>query len=72
MIEMRQMPGFGGGLDYKPIVKALRDIRFSGWVEIFMHPTPRGVPILPTAREITDAINRSRRYVEACVRETAP
>ncbi len=22
-IEMQQMPGFGGGLDYKPIVKAL-------------------------------------------------
>lgn len=71
-VEMRQMPGFGGGLDYKPIVKVLREIDYSGWVEIFMHPTPRGIPILPTVEEITAAINRSRWYVEACLRETAP
>lgn len=69
-IEMRQMPGFGGGLDYRPIVKALRAISYSGCVEIFMHPTPRGIPILPTVEEITDAINRSRTYVEKCLRET--
>ena len=69
---MRQMPGFGGGLDYKPIVKVLREIEYSGLVEIFMHPTPRGIPILPTVREIAAAMNRSRRYVEACLRETAP
>lgn len=71
-IEMRQMPGFGGGLDYRPIVKALRDIRFTGLVEIFMHPTPRGVPILPAAAEITAAINRSRDYINLCLHETAP
>lgn len=70
-IEMRQMPGFGGGLDYRPIVKALRDISYSGYVEIFMHPTPRGIPILPTVGEITAAINRSRNYVEKCLMETA-
>jgi sugar phosphate isomerase/epimerase len=68
-IEMRQMPGFGGGLDYRPIVRALRDIRYTGYVEIFMHPTPRGIPILPTVGEITGAINRSRDYVERCLRE---
>ena len=70
-IEMRQLPGFGGGLDYRPIVKALRDIRYTGYVEIFMHPTPRGIPILPTVAEITGAINRSRAYVEQCLREVA-
>lgn len=69
-IEMQQMPGFGGGLDYRPIVKALRDINYSGYVEIFMHPTPRGIPILPTAGEITAAINKSRVYVEKCLKET--
>ena len=69
--EMKQMPGFGGGLDYRPIVRALRDIRYDGFVEIFMHPTPRGMPILPTASEITAAINRSRAYVEDCLRQTA-
>lgn len=69
-IEMRQLPGYGA-LDYRPIVKALRDIRYTGYVEIFMHPTPRGIPILPTVGEITGAINRSRAYVEQCLREVA-
>ena len=32
-----------------------------------MHPVPRGIPILPTAREVTDAVNRSRRYLEECL-----
>ncbi len=70
-IEMKQMPGFGGGLDYRPIVKALREINYPGYVEIFMHPTPRGIPILPTVPEITAAINKSRAYVEKCLKETA-
>ena len=70
-VEMQQMPGFGGALDYKPIVQALRDIRYAGYVEIFMHPVPRGIPILPTAPEITAAINKSREYVENCLRQTA-
>ena len=68
-IELRQLPGFGGGLDYRPILKALADIRYAGLVEIFMHPTPRGIPILPTAPEITAAVNRSRDYIERCRQE---
>jgi sugar phosphate isomerase/epimerase len=70
-IEMQQLPGFGGSLDYRLVVKALRDIGYAGFVEIFMHPTPRGIPILPTAAEITAAINKSRAYVEKCLAETA-
>jgi sugar phosphate isomerase/epimerase len=70
-VEMQQLPGFGGGLDYRPIVKALIDIRYAGYVEIFMHPTPRGIPILPTVAEISAAINRSRDYVERCRRAVA-
>lgn len=65
--EMLQMPGFGGGLDYRPIVKALKDINYLGYVEIFMHPYPRGLPILPTASEITSAINKSRKYLDSCL-----
>lgn len=65
--EMQQMPGFGGGLDYRPIVKALQDIDYRGYVEIFMHPYPRGLPILPTATEITAAINKSRAYLDSCI-----
>ena len=68
-IEMQQMPGFGGGLDYRPIVKALKEIRYTGYCEIFMHPVPRGVPVLPTAKEITAAINKSRAYIDACLSE---
>ena len=68
-IELRQLPGFGGGLDYRPIIKALADIRYTGLVEIFMHPTPRGIPILPTVGEITAAINRAQDYIERCRRE---
>jgi sugar phosphate isomerase/epimerase len=70
-IEMQQLPGFGGSLDYRLVVRALRDIGYTGFVEIFMHPTPRGIPILPTAAEITAAINKSRAYVEKCLAETA-
>ena len=69
--ELLQLPGFGGGLDYQPIVAALRQINYRGWMEIFMHPFPRGVPILPTAGEITAAVNKSRAYLEACIKQTA-
>ncbi len=57
--EMKQLPGYGP-LDFGPIVRALRDIQYAGHVEIFMHPVPRGIPILPTAAEVTAAINKSR------------
>jgi sugar phosphate isomerase/epimerase len=65
-VELEQLPG-RGKLDYTPIVAALREIGFTGYAEIFMHPTPRGVPILPTAAEITDAVNESRDYIEKCL-----
>ncbi|MBU6301507.1 MAG: sugar phosphate isomerase/epimerase [Verrucomicrobia bacterium] len=65
-IELKQLPG-RGPLDYTPVVAALRAIAFEGFVEIFMHPTPRGVPILPTVAAITDAINESRDYIEKCL-----
>jgi sugar phosphate isomerase/epimerase len=61
--EMKQLPGYGS-LDFGPVVQALRKTRFAGCVEIFMHPVPRGIPILPTAGEVTGAINRSRRHFE--------
>ena len=70
-IEMQQLPGYGGGLDYRLIVSALRDIGYTGLVEIFMHPVPRGIPILPSIPEITAAINKSRDYITECLAETA-
>ena len=64
--ELLQMPG-RGTLDFKPLLAALREIRFNGWTEIFMHPTPRGVPILDTADAVTAEVNRSRTYLEKCL-----
>lgn len=64
--EMHQLPGFGT-LDFIPILQAMKDIGYSGWTSVFMHPFPRGIPILPTIPESTAAINRSREYLEHCV-----
>ena len=64
--ELKQLPGFGS-LDYVPIVAALKAIGFDGLAEIFMHPTPRGIPVLPTAGAITEKINESREYIGKCL-----
>ena len=64
--EMRQMPG-RGPLDFGPMLRSLREIGYAGWTEVFMHPVPRGVPILPTAAEVTAAIVESRAYLDAIV-----
>jgi sugar phosphate isomerase/epimerase len=64
--ELMQMPG-RGKLDCVPIVRALRRSRYAGWVSIFMHPVPRGIPILPTAEAVTAEVNRARAYLEACL-----
>ncbi len=65
--ELLQMPG-RGALDFTPILTALADMRFSGWTEIFMHPVPRGIPILDTSKQVTDEINRSRKYLSKIVK----
>ena len=69
-IEMQQMPGFGGTLNYKNILTALKDIKYEGYCEIFMHPVPRGIPILPTVSQVTAAINKSRTYIDSCLSQT--
>ena len=61
--ELLQMPG-RGSLDFTPILAALRKIDYRGWTEIFMHPVPRGIPILETTSKVTVEINRARRYLE--------
>ena len=60
--ELLQMPG-RGKLDFGPIIDALAKIKYRGWTEIFMHPVPRGIPILDTTPEVTHEINRSREYL---------
>ena len=61
--ELLQMPG-RGPLDFKPLIDALVEIDYRSWVEIFMHPFPRGIPILDTTAEVTEEINRARNYLE--------
>lgn len=65
--ELMQLPG-RGPLDWAPPLRALHDIRFAGWTEIFMHPTPRGRPILETAPLVTAEINRARAHLESILR----
>ena len=64
--ELLQMPG-RGKLDFTPILGALKAIRFTGVTSIFMHPVPRGIPILDTAAQCTTEINRARSYLEKCL-----
>ncbi len=64
--ELMQLPGFGT-LDFAPILAALRDIEYCGLTEIFMHPTPRGIPIMPSIDQSNDVINKSREYLARCI-----
>jgi len=66
--ELLQLPG-RGKLDFVPILSALKKIDYSRWTEIFMHPVPRGIPIRKTAKQVTAEINRSRLYLEACLKK---
>ena len=61
--ELMQMPG-RGNLDFGQILSALKKINYTGWTEIFMHPVPRGIPILDTSADVTDEINRARHYLD--------
>ena len=67
--ELLQLPG-RGPLDFAPLLQALQDIDYQGWTEIFMHPVPRGIPILETAEEVTREINRSREYLAERLRNS--
>ena len=61
--ELMQMPG-RGSLDFSPILSALKKINYSGWTEIFMHPVPRGIPILDSTADVTSEINRAQHYLD--------
>jgi sugar phosphate isomerase/epimerase len=64
--ELLQMPG-RGPLDFTPLLAALKKINYQGFTEIFMHPVPRGIPILETTEAVTAEINRARDYLERCL-----
>jgi sugar phosphate isomerase/epimerase len=64
--ELLQMPG-RGPLDFAPILQALKRIDYQGFTEIFMHPVPRGIPILETTAAVTEEINLARAYLQGCL-----
>jgi sugar phosphate isomerase/epimerase len=64
--ELLQMPG-RGKLDFTPLLAVLCDIEYHGWTEIFMHPVPRGIPILDSTDAVSDEINRARQYLNSCL-----
>jgi sugar phosphate isomerase/epimerase len=64
--ELKQLP-HRGPLDWAPLLAALKEIDYQGRTEIFMHPVPRGIPILPTVEEVTAEINAARAYLEECL-----
>jgi sugar phosphate isomerase/epimerase len=64
--ELMQMPG-RGTLNFASILSILKKINYTGWTEIFMHPVPRGIPILDTAADVTDEINHARHYLDELV-----
>lgn len=61
--ELLQLPG-RGPLDFGPLMRELAAMRFAGPVEVFMHPVPRGVPILDTIPAITAEINRAQASLQ--------
>lgn len=64
--ELQQMPG-RGPLDWKPLLQALKETKFTGPTEIFMHPTPRGIPIMPTAAEATAEIVKAKQHLDSLI-----
>lgn len=62
--ELLQLPG-RGPFDFGPLMRTLAANEFAGPVEIFMHPTSRGVPIRDTVAAISAEVDRARRHLEA-------
>jgi sugar phosphate isomerase/epimerase len=61
--ELLQLP-HRGPLDWRPILAALKKIHYAGRTEIFMHPFPRGIPILESTPQVTAEINAAREFLE--------
>jgi sugar phosphate isomerase/epimerase len=64
--ELEQMPG-RGEIDFRPILGTLKKIDYQHYTEIFMHPVPRGIPIMATLEAVTAEINRARAYLGECL-----
>jgi sugar phosphate isomerase/epimerase len=61
--ERLQLPG-RGSLDFEPLFRELIKGRYRGWIEVFMHPFPRGIPIAEEIQEVFDLLSESKSYVD--------
>ncbi len=66
--ELLQLPG-RGPLNFAPLLEALREIQYTGWTEVFMHPFPRGIPIHETLEDTTAEICRARDHLQGLLRD---
>ncbi len=61
--ERLQLPG-RGELDFRPLFKELVQGRYDRWIEVFMHPFPRGIPIAENLTEVAELLTESKSYVD--------
>lgn len=61
--ERLQLPG-RGSLDFLPLFRELRKGNYNRWVEVFMHPFPRGIPIAEEMPEVFELLSEAKSYVD--------
>ena len=61
--ERLQLPG-RGSLDFLPLFRELRNANYNRWVEVFMHPFPRGIPIAEEMPEVFELLSEAKSYVD--------
>lgn len=64
--ELLQLPG-KGTLDFAPLLDVLRTNQYAGWTEIFMHPFPRGIPILPQLDLAAEELRNAKSHLESLI-----
>ena len=60
------LPGHGG-MDFTPILAALKAIAFKGWSEIFTHAHVHEGAMAATTDAVTGEVVKSRQYLESCL-----
>jgi len=61
--ELLQLPG-RGSLDFTPLLTLLKRNHYQRWLEVFMHPFPRGIPIAETPEQVFDLLKASKTHLD--------
>ena len=61
--ELLQLPG-RGSLDFAPLFAELKKGDYNRWTEVFMHPFPRGIPIVEGLDQATELLAEAKAYVD--------